>query len=55
VDAAGVKQVLMFHHDPEHDDDCLDRIEAEVQAKHPNSMMARERMVLSLKPEEALV
>jgi phosphoribosyl 1,2-cyclic phosphodiesterase len=51
VEAAGVKQVLMFHHDPDHNDDYLDRVEAQVQAQHPNSMMARERMVLPLKVE----
>jgi phosphoribosyl 1,2-cyclic phosphodiesterase len=50
-----VKQVVMFHHDPEHDDDCLDRIEAEVQAQHSQSMLAKERMVLSLKPAVAYV
>ncbi|MBE9032042.1 MBL fold metallo-hydrolase [filamentous cyanobacterium LEGE 11480] len=55
VDAAGVKQVLMFHHDPEHDDDCLDQIEAAVRERHPHSRMAREGLVLALKPEEACV
>ncbi|MFM2428996.1 MAG: hypothetical protein RLZZ511_209 [Cyanobacteriota bacterium] len=53
--AAGVKQVVMFHHDPEHDDNFLDRVEVQVKARHPQSLMARERMVLSLKPQEACV
>lgn len=55
ADAAGIKQVLMFHHDPAHDDDFLDEVERQVQASHPNSMMAREGMVLSLQVEQVCV
>jgi phosphoribosyl 1,2-cyclic phosphodiesterase len=46
--AARVKRPVMFHHDPNHDDDCLDRIEAEVQAVFPESLLAREGMILAI-------
>jgi phosphoribosyl 1,2-cyclic phosphodiesterase len=42
--AAGVKRVVMFHHDPGHDDNFLDRVEADVQAVFANSCLAREGM-----------
>jgi phosphoribosyl 1,2-cyclic phosphodiesterase len=54
-EAAGVKQVVMFHHDPEHDDNFLDRVEVQVKARHSQSLLARERMVLSLKPAATCV
>ncbi len=44
--AASVKKAVMFHHDPNHDDDCLDAIEAQVQTAFPNSLLAREGMIL---------
>ncbi len=44
ADAAGVKYPIMFHHDPNHDDDFLDDIEAQVKAKCPNAFLAREGM-----------
>jgi phosphoribosyl 1,2-cyclic phosphodiesterase len=46
--AANVKQILMFHHDPTHEDDFLDKIEAEVQSIYPNVQLAREGMTLKL-------
>jgi phosphoribosyl 1,2-cyclic phosphodiesterase len=48
AEVAGVKQVLMFHHAPEHDDDFLDQVALQVKQHHPQSMMAKEGMVLSL-------
>lgn len=45
---AKVKQMVMFHHDPTHEDDFLDQIEAEVQAVYPHAQLAREGMVLNL-------
>ncbi|MDX2096277.1 MAG: MBL fold metallo-hydrolase [Leptolyngbyaceae cyanobacterium bins.59] len=44
--AAGVKRPVMFHHDPNHDDDFLDRVEAEVQVHCPTAILAREGMIL---------
>lgn len=46
--AAGVKSLAIFHHDPAHDDDFLDEVEAQVQQTFPNSCLAREGMVLKL-------
>ncbi len=40
--AAGVKQLVVFHHEPNHDDDFLDRIEAEVKEVFPGGVLARE-------------
>lgn len=41
---ANVKQLLFTHHDPDHDDDFLDRVEAECQGIFPNCRMARDGM-----------
>jgi phosphoribosyl 1,2-cyclic phosphodiesterase len=45
--AAGVKQLVIFHHEPTHSDEDLDRIEEQVQAAFPNAVLAREGMVLA--------
>lgn len=52
--AAKVKQIVMFHHDPAHEDDFLDRIEAEVQEVYPQVQLAREGMVLHLNQEGSI-
>ena len=44
--AAGVKRLVVFHHDPDHDDDKLDAIAREVEAALPGTVMAREGLVL---------
>lgn len=46
--AAQAKHIVMFHHDPSHDDPFLDKVEMEVQSLYPNVQMAREGMVLTL-------
>jgi len=46
--AAGVKQLVMAYHDPDYSDDSLDTIEAEMQAKLPNSLLAREGLILQI-------
>lgn len=43
---AGVKQLVVFHHDPDHDDDRMDAIGREVQAAMPGAILAREGLVL---------
>lgn len=43
---AGVKKLVVFHHDPDHDDDTLDAIGREVEAAMPGAVMAREGLVL---------
>lgn len=49
--AAKAKRIVMFHHDPSHEDDFLDQIESSVQANYPNVHLAREGMVFSLASE----
>ncbi len=44
---AGVKKLVVFHHDPDHDDDRLDAIGREVAAAMPGAVMAREGLTLS--------
>jgi len=46
--AAGAKKLVVFHHDPDHDDDKLDAIGREVEAALPGALMAREGLELHL-------
>jgi phosphoribosyl 1,2-cyclic phosphodiesterase len=45
---AGAKQLAIFHHDPDHDDIAMDRIQAEAQAAWSGTIIARECMTLRL-------
>jgi len=45
---SGVKQLVLFHHDPEHDDQTLSRMLAEAQAEFPNTICAKEGLAVSL-------
>jgi phosphoribosyl 1,2-cyclic phosphodiesterase len=49
--AAGVKQLVLFHHEPIHNDDFLDQVGHEVSEVFPNSVLAKEGMVIELFPE----
>jgi len=49
--AAQVKKLVIFHHDPLHNDDTLDRIGEEVSAAFPNSVMAREGESIEFLPQ----
>jgi phosphoribosyl 1,2-cyclic phosphodiesterase len=51
--AANVKTLVIFHHDPLHSDDFLDQVGAEVAAAFPNSVMAREGLVIQISPPAA--
>jgi phosphoribosyl 1,2-cyclic phosphodiesterase len=44
--AARVKRLVVFHHDPEHDDVMLDGIQREVEAQLPGTIVAREGLAL---------
>ena len=44
ADAAAVGQLLLFHHDPGHDDAMLDTIAHAVAQRRPGSLVAREGM-----------
>ncbi|MGF1512735.1 MAG: MBL fold metallo-hydrolase [Elainellaceae cyanobacterium] len=46
--SAGAKQILVFHHDPTHEDDFLDYVETEMRSTYANVKIAREGMSLSL-------
>jgi phosphoribosyl 1,2-cyclic phosphodiesterase len=50
--AAGVRQLVVFHHEPNHSDDFLDQVALEVNEAMPGSVLAKEGMILSaIKPE----
>jgi phosphoribosyl 1,2-cyclic phosphodiesterase len=42
AELAGVSTLVLFHHDPKHEDADLDRIEAAAAAVRPGTVMARE-------------
>src|SRR5262245_43576979 len=48
AEMAGVKRLALTHHDPEHDDEFLQRIEKLCQERFPNAVLAREGMEISL-------
>jgi len=48
AELAGVKQLALTHHDPEHDDEFLLRMEKLCQERFPNCVLAREGMEISL-------
>lgn len=45
---AGVKQLVMTHHDPEHDDNFLLEMEKKCQKMFPNCCLAREQMEITI-------
>lgn len=45
---ANVKQLVMTHHDPEHDDEFLRAQEKLCQQRHPNCMLSREGMAIDV-------
>ena len=47
AEAAGAKQLVIFHHDPSHDDDFMDRMAAAAHAQRPGTVVAREGLVLT--------
>jgi phosphoribosyl 1,2-cyclic phosphodiesterase len=46
--AANVKRLVIFHHDPLHNDDFLDRMGEQAAQQFPNSLMAREGLSIQL-------
>jgi phosphoribosyl 1,2-cyclic phosphodiesterase len=48
AERAKVKQLILFHHHPLHDDDQLDAMQAQAQAAFPNTMMAYEGLTIRL-------
>jgi phosphoribosyl 1,2-cyclic phosphodiesterase len=45
---AKTKKLVIFHHDPEHDDDKLDAIAREAEAALPGTVVAREGLTVAL-------
>jgi ribonuclease BN (tRNA processing enzyme) len=48
ADAAGVGTLVVYHHDPAHDDATMDAIAAAAAEARPGTITAREGMKLSL-------
>ncbi|MBD2570169.1 MBL fold metallo-hydrolase [Anabaena lutea] len=46
--AANVKTLVIYHHDPAHNDDFLDNVGKEAVEKFPGAIMAREGLVLQV-------
>ncbi len=42
------KRIVIFHHDPSHDDSFLEMVESEMQVDYPNVCIAREGMVITI-------
>ena len=45
---AGVKHLCLFHHDPAHDDDFMDRLAAEANDVRAGTIVAREGQIIDL-------
>jgi phosphoribosyl 1,2-cyclic phosphodiesterase len=48
ADAAGVKRLALFHHDPSHDDEFMDKVAQQAEHGRPGTIVAREGMVIEL-------
>jgi phosphoribosyl 1,2-cyclic phosphodiesterase len=48
ADEAGVKTYCLFHHDPDHDDEAMDRIATAASAKRPGTIVAKEGALVAL-------
>jgi phosphoribosyl 1,2-cyclic phosphodiesterase len=46
VEAAGARRLVLFHHDPSHDDDFMDRVAAAAEEARPGTVVAKEGMTL---------
>jgi phosphoribosyl 1,2-cyclic phosphodiesterase len=46
--AGNVKQMAIFHHEPDHKDDFMDKLEAEAQSVWKNCFAAREGMIVDI-------
>jgi phosphoribosyl 1,2-cyclic phosphodiesterase len=52
--AAGVKRLVLFHHDPNYDDECVHDLEEQAQAIFKPSFSAREGLEVTLAGQEAI-
>jgi phosphoribosyl 1,2-cyclic phosphodiesterase len=44
---AGIGKLVIFHHDPSHDDAFMDQVAKDAEAMRPGTVVAREGMVIS--------
>ena len=44
--AAHAKTLVIFHHDPDHDDAFMDRVASDADMARPGTLVAREGLVL---------
>ena len=51
--AAGAGQLVLFHHDPTHDDQAIAAIEASAAAQLPGTIAAREGLIIELEARTA--
>lgn len=47
---SGAKELVLFHHDPDHDDNCIDRVVNEARNYYPKVRAAAEGMDLIIAP-----
>jgi ribonuclease BN (tRNA processing enzyme) len=48
ADAAAVGQLVLFHHDPGHDDAMMDAIASAAAEQRPGTLVAREGMLIAV-------
>ena len=48
AEMAGVKQLAITHHDPDHDDEFLTKMEKKCQQRFKDCFLAREKMEIEL-------
>ena len=48
AEAAGAKQLCLFHHDPSHDDEFMDSLAADASDARPGTITAREGQIIDL-------
>jgi ribonuclease BN (tRNA processing enzyme) len=48
VEQAGADQLLIFHHDPSHDDAFMDQVAKAAEEMRPGTQVAREGMLIEL-------
>ena len=53
ANAAGVKQLALFHHDPNYDDATVRQLETDAQTLFPNVFAASEALQVTLGPKPA--
>ena len=46
--AAGVKSLAIFHHDPDHEDQFMEKVESDARKMWSGTMVAREHMRITL-------